>query len=291
MSVEAPAAAVRRAGVTGAARGRASFVRVARVIWIREVLVYFRDRPRIASALVAPILMLIIFGEGLGNSIGGLAPGINYRQFIFPGMVAMTVLMTSVFSGMSVIWDREFGFLREILVAPVSRVAISAGKVAGGATVALFQGVVLFVFAPVLGVSLSPLVMAKLLGVMLLMALVLTSAGIALGSRLKSVESFQMVSQLTITPAMFLSGIFFPINTVPVWMEVLVKVNPVTYAVAPIRSIALGNELAAAPGGGAAVVNVELFGHVLTTLESVAVLVAFGVLILAVAVRSFQRRG
>ncbi len=269
---------------------QASFIRVARVIWLREVLIYFRDRARVISALIMPILMLVIFGEGLGNSIGNLAPGLNYRQFMFPGMVAMTVLMTSVFSGVSIIWDREFGFLREILVAPVSRTAIGIGKVSGGATVAVFQGVVMFIFAPILGVHLSVLVMVELLGVMVLMALTMTSLGIAMASRLKSVESFQMVSQLTIMPTMFLSGIFFPINNVPAWMEVLVKVNPVTYAVAPVRAIALGTQLKNAPAGAAAVVNVQLFGHVFSTMESLGVLVAFGAAILLVAVRSFQRR-
>jgi ABC-2 type transport system permease protein len=269
--------------------GHASFLRVVRVIWLREVLVYARDRTRVISAMIMPVLMLIIFGEGLGNSIGALAPGLNYRQFVFPGMVAMTVLMASIFSGVSIIWDREFGFLREILVAPVGRMAIGAGKVLGGATIAMFQGIVMFVFAPILGVTLSPLVVVQLLGVMAIMALTMTAAGIALGSRLKSVESFQMVSNLTIMPAMFLSGIFFPVNNVPVWMEVLVKVNPVTYAVAPIRAIALDGQI---PGGAASagqVVNVELFGHVFSTLESLAVLAGFGLLVLMVAVRSFRQ--
>ena len=269
---------------------RASFVRVARVIWTREVLIYFRDRARVFSAMLMPIVMLIIFGEGLGNSVGGLAPGLNYRQFIFPGMVAMTVLMASVFSGISVIWDREFGFLREILVAPVSRTAIGIGKVAGGATIAMFQGAVMFIFAPILGVHLSLLVVVQLLGVMALMSLTMTSVGIALGTRLKSVESFQMVSQLTIMPTMFLSGIFFPVNNVPGWMEVLVKVNPVTYAVAPVRAIALGDQLSSSPGGASAVVNVDVLGHTLSTVESLAILAAFGALILTVAVQSFQRR-
>jgi ABC-2 type transport system permease protein len=197
--------------------------------------------------------------------------------------------MTSVFSGVSIIWDREFGFLREILVAPVSRTAIGAGKVLGGATIAIFQGLVMFIFAPILGVHLSLGVMLQLLPVMALMALTMTSAGIALGSRLRSVESFQMVSNLTIMPAMFLSGIFFPVNNVPAWMEVLVKVNPVTYAVAPIRSIALSGQVPSGSSGMAAqVVSVELFGHVFSTLECLGVLAAFGVLILMVAVRSFR---
>lgn len=267
--------------------GRASALRVVRVIWLREVLVYWRDKMRVVSALIMPILLLVIFGEGLGNSIGALAPGIDYRQFIFPGMVAMTVLMTSVFSGVSIIWDRQFGFLREMLVAPISRTAIAAGKVLGGATIAVFQGIVMFVFAPVLGVSLSLVVMLKLIGILAVMAVTMTSAGIALGSRLKSVESFQMVSNLTIMPAMFLSGIFFPVNNVPTWMEVLVKLNPVTYAVAPIRSVALQDT-----GGDFAmqVAGVELFGRTITTMESLALLLVFGVLILSVAVLSFRAR-
>ena len=270
--------------------GRASPFRVIRVIWLREVLIYARDRTRVVSALMMPMLMLIIFGEGLGNSIGLLAPGVNYRQFMFPGMVAMTVLMASVFTGVSIIWDREFGFLREILVAPVSRTAIGLGKVTGGATIALSQGVVMFIFAPILGVHLSLAVMLELIGVMTVMALTMTSVGIAMGSRLRSVESFQMVSNLTIMPSMFLSGIFFPVNNIPFWMEILVKINPVTYAVSPIRSIALTRELAAgAENGAASVVDVEIFGHVLSTMESLGLLLAFGVVILIVAVRSFQK--
>ena len=175
-------------------------------------------------------------------------------------------------------------------MAPVSRTAIGVGKVTGGATIAMFQGVVMFIFAPILGVHLSVLVVVQLLGVMALMALTMTSAGIAMGARLKSVESFQMVSQLTIMPTMFLSGIFFPVNNVPAWMEVLVKINPVTYAVAPVRSIALGKQLEGVAPGASAVVNVEVLGHVMTTMESLAVLVGFGALILMVAVRSFQHR-
>ncbi len=293
MAIETTERAVSATTAPAAVRpafGHAGPLRVARVLWLREVLVYGRDRTRVVSALVMPILMLIIFGEGLGNSIGNLAPGVNYRQFVFPGMVAMTVLMASVFSGVSIIWDREFGFLREILVAPISRTAIGVGKVLGGATIAMFQGLVMFVFAPILGVHLSLWVIIQLLGVMAILALTMTSAGIALGSRLRSVESFQMVSQLTIMPTMFLSGIFFPVNNVPGWMEVLVKANPVTYAVAPIRSIALSNQLPAGSSVSAAqVVSVEAFGHVFSTLECLSILAAFGVLILLVAVQSFRR--
>ncbi len=269
------------------ARGHANVFQVVRVIWLREVLIYIRDRPRVVSAFAMPILMLVIFGEGLGNSIGGLPGGIDYRQFIFPGMLAMTVLMTSVMSGISIVTDRQFGFLREILVSPVSRTAIALGKIGGGATIALFQGVVMFVFAPLLGVELSLMMVLKLVPLIALLAITLTSVGVAFGARLRSVESFQMVAQMAIMPTMFLSGIFFPVNNVPAWMSVLVKINPVTYAVAPVRAIAL--EESFGPAAGDQVAQVQAFGHTFSTTEDVLILAAFGALMVFLAVRGLQR--
>lgn len=269
------------------ARGRASVFQVVRVIWLREVLIYIRDRPRMVSAFAMPILMLVIFGEGLGNSIGGLPGGIDYRQFIFPGMLAMTVLMTSVMSGISIVTDRQFGFLREILVSPVSRTAIALGKISGGATIALFQGVVMFAFAPLLGVDLSLVMVLKLVPLIALLAITLTSVGVAFGARLRSVESFQMVAQMAIMPTMFLSGIFFPVNNVPAWMSVLVKINPVTYAVAPVRAIALEESFGSATGDQVA--QVQAFGHTFSTTEDVLILAAFGTLMVFLAVRGLQR--
>jgi ABC-2 type transport system permease protein len=278
------------AGRVKPAFGRASGFRVARVIWLREVIVYSRDRTRLVSSLVMPVLMLLLFGEGFGSTIGTLAPGIDYRQFIFPGIVAMTVLQNSVFSGVSIIWDREFGFLREILVAPASRTAIGIGKLLAGATIALAQGVLMFIFAPILGVDFSMGVIVQLIGVLFLFALTMAGVGIAIASRVKAVESFQMIAQLTIMPSMFLSGIFFPVNNLPGWMEVLVKLNPVTYAVAPIRAIALDNELVV-PAGQNPVVGIELFGLVLSTAECLMILIAFGVLTTSIAVQSFRKQG
>lgn len=291
MSAE-PALGTERPSARLASRGRgqANVFQVVRVIWMREVLIYIRDRARLVSAFAMPIVMLVIFGEGLGKSIGSLPGGVDYRQFIFPGMLAMTVLMTSVMSGISIVTDRQFGFLREILVAPVSRTAIAIGKIGGGATIALSQGVVMFVFAPLLGVELSVVTVLKLVPLIALLAVTLTSAGVALGARLRSVESFQMISQMAIMPTMFLSGIFFPINNVPAWMNVLVKINPVTYAVAPVRAIALEGSLGSATGGAAfQVAQVQAFGHTFSTTEDVLVLAAFAVLMVFLAVRGLQR--
>ncbi len=271
------------------ATGRASFLQVVRVIWMREVLIYFRDRPRMISAFVMPIMMLVMFGEGLGNSIATLPGDIGYRQFIFPGMVAMIVLMNSVFSGVSIVTDRQFGFLREILVAPVSRSAICIGKISGGATISLVNGMVMFVMAPILGIEISLEIVAKLIGLIALVSFMLTGLGVAMGSRLRSVESFQMISQVAIMPAMFLSGIFFPINNVPAWMDVIVKLNPVTYAVAPIREIALSEQLKALPADAPfQITHVDWFGYTLSTWEEIGVVVLFGAAMLTIAIRAIR---
>lgn len=289
VSAEASAEARAAAGSPRRATGRAGFLQVVRVIWLREVLIYFRDRPRMISAFTMPVIMLVMFGEGLGNSIAQLPGDIGYRQFIFPGMVAMIVLMNSVFSGVSIVTDRQFGFLREILVAPVSRTAICIGKISGGATVALVNGAVMFAIAPILGIDITLEVVAKLLPLIALVSFMLTGLGVALGSRLRSVESFQMLSQVAIFPAMFLSGIFFPINNVPAWMDVLVKINPVTYAVAPIREIALSEQLAAVPADAPfQITHVEWFGYTLSTWEELGVVLVFGALMLTIAIRAIR---
>tara|TARA_Y100000588_G_scaffold336316_1_gene377073 strand:- start:108 stop:848 length:741 start_codon:yes stop_codon:yes gene_type:complete len=241
------------------------------------------------SAFAMPVLMLVLFGEGLGNSIATLPGDISYRQFFFPGMVAMQVLMSSVFSGVSIVTDRQFGFLREILVAPVSRTAICFGKIVGGATLALANGLVMFAIAPLLGIDISLEIVAKLIGLIALVSFMLTGVGVAMGSRLRSVESFQMLSQVAIMPGMFLSGIFFPVNNLPVWMDVLVKVNPVTYAVAPIREIALSKQLSELPADAPfQITHVDWFGYTLSTWEELGIVVIFGVAMLTIAIRGVR---
>jgi ABC-2 type transport system permease protein len=199
------------------------------------------------------------------------------------------VMMNSVFAGITIIWDREFGFLREMLVAPISRTAIGIGKLLGGASIAVVHASVLFLLMPLMGVELSVLMVVELWVLMLVLALAMSSVGIVIASKVRSVESFQMITQITIMPAMFLSGIFFPINDVPLSLEILAKINPVTYAVAPIRAAALSNEVTA-PGGADSVIDITLFGHALSSMESVAIVFAFTALMLAIAVRSFQAR-
>jgi ABC-2 type transport system permease protein len=235
---------------------------------------------RLVMSLVFPLLFLVVFGSGLGGSMGLLAPGVNFSKFMFPGIIGMTVLLTSFMSGVSVVWDREFGFLKEVLVAPISRVAVAAGKTLGGATIALIQGTIILVFAPIFGIMSPWVVLPQLLPVMFLVACALSAMGILLASRIKSMEAHQAVMQLLMFPMVFLSGVFFPVNNLPAWMNVLVKINPATYGVDPIRRLVLGAEAASELG-------VTVFGHTMSIGEDLMVVAAFGVVMVVLAMWSF----
>lgn len=213
------------------------------IIWKREMLRWWRDKTRIIGSTGFPLIFLLVFGSGLsgamGNMLGGGSQTIDFEQFIFPGIIAMSVFFAALFNAVSLVYDREFGILKEVLVAPVSRAAVAFGKTLGGATVATLQGTVLFVFAPLVGIRLSPALIVQLWPIMFLGAFALASMGVAMAARMKSIESFQMINQFVMFPLIFLSGIFFPLQGLPAWMEVLVRINPVSYAVDPLRRLIL----------------------------------------------------
>jgi ABC-2 type transport system permease protein len=213
-------------------------------IWYRDVIRFLRDRTRIVTSLAQPLLFLFVFGGGLAPAMSGLGGGnLNFKQFLFPGILSMAVLFTSIFSAVSIVWDREFGFLKEVMVAPVSRMAVALGKVAGGSTVAMFQGLIVVLLAPVIGIKLTWDQLIVLVGLMLLLAAVMTSFGILIAARQHTMEGFQMIMQFLLMPMFFLSGAFFPLNGVPLWMEWLAIINPVTYGVDPLRQVALSQSV------------------------------------------------
>ena len=249
-------------------------------IWYRDLLRFWRDKMRMVTSLAFPLLFLIVFGSGLSASMGMLAPGVDFSKFIFPGIIGMTVLITSFMSGVSVVWDREFGFLKEVLVAPISRVAVAAGKTLGGATIALIQGIIILLFAPLFGLTVSPGILPQLLPIMFLVACALSAMGILLASRIKSLEAHQAVMQLLMFPMIFLSGVFFPVDNVPAWMNVLVKINPATYAIDPIRQLMLGAEPASYLG-------ITIFGHRMSIAEDLMIVAAFGIIMVVLAMWSF----
>jgi ABC-2 type transport system permease protein len=179
-------------------------------------------------------LYLLVLGTGLASLVPS-SGGVDFRTFMFPGVLAMTVLFTALFSAISVVWDREFGFLREMLVAPVRRGAIIVGKCAGGATIATLQGTVILLLAGLVHVPYSPTLFFTLLAEMALVAAALTAIGLLLASRIGQVESFQAVISFIVLPLFFLSGAIFPPSSLPGWLSVLTRVDPLSYAVDPMR--------------------------------------------------------
>jgi len=249
-------------------------------IWYRDILRFWHDKMRLVGSVTFPLLFLFVFGSGLSARMGMLGEGFDFTQFMYPGIIGMTVLMSSFMSGVSLVWDREFGFLKEVLVAPISRAAVATGKTLGSATIASIQGVLILVLAPLIGVSLSIGTVLALLPLMFLLAAALGSFGVLLATRIRSMEAFQATMQMLMFPMVFLSGAFFPLQDLPAWMNVLVKINPATYGIAPIRQVVLG----AAPD---ATYGISLFGYTLTLWNEIAILAAFGAVMIMLAIWSF----
>jgi ABC-2 type transport system permease protein len=209
------------------------------MLWIRDLKRYWYDKARIVASLGQPVLFLFVLGTALSPSFTGPG-GVKFSEFIFPGIISMTVLFTSVFSAMSIVWDREFGFLKEVLVAPVSRWSIVVGKACGGASVAVLQGSLMLLLAPLVGVSLSPLIVIKSVLVMFLIAFAITGLGIVIAARMKEMEGFQMIVNFLIMPIFFMSGALFPLDRLPAWLTILNRIDPLTYGVDLLRWVMLG---------------------------------------------------
>jgi ABC-2 type transport system permease protein len=212
-------------------------LRAASVVWQREMIRFSRDRARVVSSLVQPVLFLFVLGGGLSSIVQAGSGSVDFKTFLFPGVLATSVLFTAAFAGISMVWDREFGFLREMLVAPVSTAAILTGKCFGGATVATLQSLVLLALAGTVGVPYDVVMLVELIGLLFLMAFMITALGLLLASRVKTIQAAMPMVQLIITPLMFLSGALFPLSGLPKWLTVLTHVNPMTYAVEPMRSV------------------------------------------------------
>ncbi len=209
-------------------------------LWLREIKRFVRDRTRLISSFFQPLLWLVIFGVGFGARF--TLPGLSYQQYLFPGIVGQTLLFTSLFMGISVIWDREFGFMKEILVSPVSRFSIFLGKMFGDSTDALMQGTIVFAFGLLLGIPVDPLTFFASLPIMLLITFGLVSLGLTIASFMGSLESFGAVQTFVNLPLFFLSGALFPLSGsgIPDWLRIASMFNPLTYGVDALRSVILG---------------------------------------------------
>jgi ABC-2 type transport system permease protein len=177
-----------------------------------------------------------VLGTGLSSlAKGSMPPGVSFKAFIYPGVLAMSVMFTAIFSAASIVWDREFGFLREMLVAPVSRSAIVIGKIFGGATIATFQGIIMLALAGLADVPYNPVLMLTLAGELFLLAFTLTSFGVMMAARITQFQAFMALTQMLVMPLFFLSGALYPLTGLPAWLSVLTRIDPLTYVVGPMR--------------------------------------------------------
>jgi ABC-2 type transport system permease protein len=264
--------------------------RAVYIIWYRDVIRYWRDRTRFVASFAQPVLYLLIFGTGLASSFrsaGGSGLGFDYLQFIYPGVIALTVLFTAIFASVSIVWDREFGFLKEVLVAPVGRWAVAVGKVLGGATQATFQGVIMLILAPLAGVHLGPLAVIEMIPLIFTLAFAVCAMGVAIASRIKSMQAFQVVMNFITLPIFFLSGALFPLTNLPGWLTVLTRLDPAAYGVDPLRRVVLTSS-----GVPAAVIDrlsLTLSNRPVPPVAEEGLLLAFGAVLLGVAILNFQR--
>jgi len=269
--------------------GAAQNVRAIKVVWQREMIRFSQDRIRIVTALVQPILYVFVLGTGLASLTKGSTGDVSLRTFMFPGVLALSVLFTAMFSAVSIVWDREFGFLREMLVAPVPRAAIILGKCLGGATVAAIQGLIVLALAGLVDVPYAPVLLVTLAFEMLLLGFTVTAFGLVVAARVKQMQAMMGLMQMILMPLMFLSGILYPLVGLPRWLNTLVHLNPITYAVHPMRAAVF--EHVNASKVALANLNPPLtwWGWPVPTLVQLSVVAVTGLFFLWVAVLEFDR--
>jgi len=265
-------------------------LRAVSIVWRRELIRFRSDRLRAITALVQPILFLFVLGSGLSRLAShGLPSGVDFTTFIYPGLLAMSVLFTAIFSAASIVWDREFGFLAEMMVAPVRRWTIVVGKCLGGATVATFQGIVFLALAGVAHVPYSPTLLLTLVGELLLLSFTLTAFGVMMAARIKKIQAFMALTQMVVMPLFFLSGALYPLNGLPAWLTVLTRIDPLTYIVAPMRH-AVFSHLTLNPFAAAALSpGITWDGWLVPVGLSLAMVAAMGGAMLAIAIAEFRK--
>jgi ABC-2 type transport system permease protein len=270
-------------------RSLRSELRAIRVVWWRELIRFERDRLRIITSLVQPFLFLFVLGTGISSLAATGTHGVDFKTFIYPGVLCMTVMFTAMFSAASIVWDREFGFLREMMVAPVRRSSIVLGKVLGGTTVAAFQGLIVIAIGGLVDVPYDPVLILELLALSLLLAFAITAFGVMVAVRISQLQAFMALMQMAIMPMFFLSGAMFSVASLPGWLAFLTRIDPLTYAVDPMRR-AIFSHLSVSPAARAALVpGVTLFGWTVPGMLEAALIAVLGLIMLAVAVWEFSR--
>jgi ABC-2 type transport system permease protein len=269
-------------------RSLRSELRAIKIVWKRELIRFRADRMRMVTTLVQPLLFLFVLGSGLQRLSSAGTHGVDLKTFIYPGILCIAVMFTAMFSAASIVWDREFGFLREMMVAPIRRSSIVIGKCLGGASVACIQGIIVLCLAGLVHVPYNPVMIIEVFVLQLLLAFSITAFGVMVAARIKQMQSFMGVMQMIITPMFFISGALFPAAGLPGWLTVLNRVDPLTYAVDPMRRIVF-NHLSMSPAARHALdPGVTWWGWRVPTLLEAVVVVALGMVMLGIAIVQFS---
>ncbi len=277
------------AGVRVPTRSAGSEIRAIKVVWKRELIRFSRDRLRILTSLMQPFLFLFVLGTGLSRLASAGTHGVNLRTFVYPGVLCMAVMFTAMFSAASLVWDREFGFLREMMVAPVRRSSLVLGKCFGGATVAGFQGVIVLCLAGLVGVPYSAILIVEVFALQLLLAFAITAFGVMVAARITQMQSFMALMQMAIMPMYFLSGALFPVSGLPQWLEILNRLDPLTYAVDPMRRAVFAHLHISDAARKALDPGVTWWSWHVPGLVEAAVVALLGLTMLGIAIVEFSR--
>jgi len=257
-------------------------------MWRRDLIRFVNDRIRIVSSLVQPLLFLFVLGGGLNTLSHNGTHGVNLKTFIYPGILCIAVMFTAMFAAASIVWDREFGFLREMMVAPVSRSSIVIGKCLGGATVACSQGIIMILLGPLVGVNYNLTLILGIFGLQLLLAFTITAFGVMVAVRIKQMQSFFGVMQMIVMPMFFISGALFPAAGLPRWLEILNRIDPLTYAVDPMRRLVFSHLSISPLARRALDPGVTWWGWHVPALVEAGVVLALGLLMLGIAIWEFS---
>jgi len=265
-------------------------LRAVNIVWRRELIRFRTDRLRAITSLIQPFLFLFVLGTGLSSlARRGMPAGVDFKTFIYPGVLAMSVLFTAVFSAGSIVWDREFGFLREMLVAPVRRASLVIGKCLGGATIATFQGIVFLALAWFAHVPYNAVLLLTLIGELLLLSFTLTAFGLMMAARIKQFQSFMALTQMLVMPLFFLSGALYPLNGLPAWLSVLTRIDPLTYIVGPMRHAVFGYLNLPAPDLQQLAPGITWGSWVVPVGVSLGIVAVMGLVMMVIAIAEFRK--
>jgi len=262
--------------------------RAVKIVFRREVIRFVNDRMRIVTSLVQPLLFLFVLGSGLEQLSQASTHGVDLKTFIYPGVLCITVMFTAMFSAASIVWDREFGFLREMMVAPVRRSSIVIGKCLGGAAVSSLQGVIVICLAGFVHVPYDPLLLLGIFALQALLAFAMTAFGLMVAARIRQIQAFMGVMQMVVMPMFFISGALFPVANLPGWLTFLNRIDPLTYAVDPMRRLVFAH-LDISPAARAALdPGITWWGWHLPALFEAGMVLALGLAMLAIAIWEFS---